>query len=252
MFSVEQRDATRRRLLDLAASDPTVVGAAITGSHATNSEDRWSDVDLAFAIDGPLDIAMQRWTQRLYEEFHAVHHWDLPSGSAIYRVFLLPGCLEVDIAFTPAADFGPHGPSWRTVFGDATPQQAAAPPDPNRLAGLAWHHALHAWTSIQRRRWWQAEHWISALRSHVIALASHRLGHPASYAKGAHLLPLDVTTPLEATLVRTLDETELLRALTATAHALTAELARTDQALADRLRLVLTELNPTQPHPPSG
>jgi hypothetical protein len=74
MYSLEQRDAVRKRVLDLAAADPHVLGAAITASQATNSEDRWSDIDLAFAIDGRLDAAMQRWTQRLYQEFHAVHH----------------------------------------------------------------------------------------------------------------------------------------------------------------------------------
>jgi hypothetical protein len=100
----------------------------------------------------------------LYQEFAAVHHWDLPSGSAVYRVFLLPGCLEVDVAFTPAADFGPVGPNWRTVFGSSAPPRPVPPQHPDHLAGLAWHHALHAWTSIQRHRWWQAEYWIGAHR----------------------------------------------------------------------------------------
>lgn len=36
MFSVEERDLIRRRLLNLADQDPAVVAAAaITGSHAT-------------------------------------------------------------------------------------------------------------------------------------------------------------------------------------------------------------------------
>lgn len=242
MFSVQERDAVRQRLLDLAGADPVVVGAAITGSHATNGEDRWSDVDLAFAIDGPLDEAMQRWTERLYQEFGAVHHWDLPAGTAVYRVFLLPRCLEVDIAFTPAADFGPHGPSWRIVFGQAAKPQAVSPPSRNYLTGMAWHHALHAWISIQRHRWWQADYWISALRGNILALASLRLGYPTSYAKGAHLLPADVTAPLEAALVRTLTPAELHRALTAATDALIAELARSDPALAGRLRSVLAQL----------
>src|SRR5262245_43454594 len=206
MFSVEERDLVRKRLLGLAEADPAVVGAAITGSQATDDGDRWSDIDLAFAIDGSLEVAKQRWTQRLYQDFAAIHHWDLPSGSAVYRVFLLPGCLEVDIAFGPAADFGPHGPSWRPVFGHPTQPQPVAPPSYDYLSGLAWHHALHAWVCIRRHRWWQAEYWISALRNQVIALACLRLGHATSYAKGAHLLPADLTAPLEATLVRTLDE----------------------------------------------
>jgi hypothetical protein len=242
MFTVEERDRVRQRLLRLAAADPAVVSAAITGSHATGSSDSWSDIDLAFAVPGRLDAAMERWTARMYQEFAALHHWDLPAGSTIYRVFLLPGCLEVDIAFTPVAEFGPLGPSWRTVFGQAAAPAPTASPGHDDLAGLAWHHALHAWVCIRRRRWWQAEYWISATRAQTLALACLRLGYPTSYAKGAHLLPAHLTAPLAETLVRSLAEAELRRALNATLATLAAELHLTDPALAARLRPVLTEL----------
>ena len=248
MFSVRERDLVRERLLRSAREDPAVLGAAITGSLATGDADRWSDIDLALAVSDPLDAVMWRWTRRMYAEFGAAHHWDLPSGPLIYRVFLLPDCLEVDIAFGPAAEFGPRGPSWRLVFGQPAPPPIAAPagPDqaagPDQPAGLAWHHALHARASIERGRWWQAEHWIGALRTETLALACLRLGFPTAYAKGAHRLPADLTGPLEATLVRSLDESELRRALRAAAAALGAELARTDAALAGRLHPTLTEL----------
>ncbi|PYC71563.1 hypothetical protein C7C45_11030 [Micromonospora arborensis] len=242
MFSVGERDSIRERLLGLAEGDPAVVGAAITGSHAVSGGDRWSDIDVAFGIEGPLDSAMRRWTELLYRDFAAVHHWDLPSGSSVYRVFLLPEMLEVDIGFTPAAEFGPHGPNWRTVFGH--PAHAKEDPSPCRrtLVGLGWHHALHAWTCIRRHRWWQAEQWISALRGQVLALACLRLGHPTSHAKGAHLLPSEVTAPLNTTLVRALDEAELTRALTAATAALIAELTLADAALAARLAFALSDL----------
>ncbi|MEU8388374.1 nucleotidyltransferase domain-containing protein [Micromonospora sp. NPDC048842] len=251
MFSVEERDLIRQRLLHLAEHDPAVVAAAITGSHATGDEDRWSDIDLAFAVSDPLDAVMHRWTQQLYRDFAAVHHWDLTSGSAIYRVFLLPRCLEVDLAFSPEAEFGPRGPSWRLVFGQSTTPPAATTNRHDEIAGLAWHHALHARISIERGRYWQAEHWIGAMRTQTIALACQRLGHPTSYAKGVHLLPADITGPLETTLVRSTDETELRRALSAAATALTAELTRSDPALADRLHPILTELgSPVAVRPP--
>ncbi|HKD98453.1 MAG TPA: hypothetical protein VKB69_12800 [Micromonosporaceae bacterium] len=243
MFSGDERDAVRERLLRRAADDPSIVGAAITGSQAAGAADRWSDIDIALGVDGPLDAAMRRWTADLYQEFGALHHWDLPSGSSTYRVFLLPGCLEVDIAFTPSADFGPRGPHWRTVFGTTAPPVPAVPLIPDNLAGLAWHHALHARMSIERGRWWQAEYWISALRDEIVALACRRLGHPTSYAKGAHLLRAEVTDPLVATLVRGLDEAELRRALAAATAALGTELARTDASLAARLAPALAEIN---------
>jgi NAD(P)-dependent dehydrogenase (short-subunit alcohol dehydrogenase family) len=69
-----------------------------------------------------------------------------------------------------------------------------------------------------------------------------RLGYPAHYAKGAHLLPDDPTAPLAATLVRSPSEPELRRALAATIELVTGELERSEPGLAERLRPMLTAL----------
>jgi hypothetical protein len=243
MFSPEERDRVRERLLQLARTDSAVTGAAITGSYAADGGDRWSDIDLAFGIRGSLTAALDRWAERLHDEFCAVHHWDLPSDSAVYRVFLLPDWLEVDIGFFPAAEFGPGGPSWRTVFGETVKLGSPAEPTVDYMAGLAWHHVLHARVSIERKRHWQAEHWISAVRDQVLSLACLRLGYPTAYAKGAHLLPAELTAPLEAALIRKLNAAELLRALTVSIDSLAAELDRTDPELAARLRPMLAQLS---------
>jgi predicted nucleotidyltransferase len=242
MFTAEERDRVRMRLLDLAASDDSVVGAAITGSLAVGGGDEWSDVDLAFGIRGEIGPALERWTGILYAELGALHHWDLPFASSIYRVFLLPDWLEVDIAFTPEADFGPRGPTWRTVFGEPIEPGPSPAPSADNLAGLAWHHALHARIAIERSQPLQAEYWISAVRDLVTALACLRLGHPAAYAKGADLLPAEVTATLEPALVRSLDEPELRRALAAVAEALAGELEQSDPSLALRLGPMLARL----------
>ncbi|MFD4861679.1 nucleotidyltransferase domain-containing protein [Streptomyces atratus] len=144
MFDVEERQRVRDQLLASAEEDPGIVGAAITGSAALGEADRWSDIDLAFSVHGQLSETLERWTTRLYKDFAAVHHWDLPSGNTVYRVFLLPGWLEVDIAFTPETEFGPLGPAWHTVFGHTSQPTPGLPPHHQHLAGLAWHHALHA------------------------------------------------------------------------------------------------------------
>jgi hypothetical protein len=242
MFSVEERDSVRERLLERAKADDTIVGAALTGSHAVGGGDRWSDINLVLAVRDELAATLNCWTEWLYDEFGALHHWDLPSGSTTIRVFLLPGWLEVDIAFAPEAEFGPRGPQWHTVYGRTQPLEPFAPPNSDTLVGLAWHHAQHARVCIERSRWWQAEHWISAIRDHVITLACLRLDHPTAYAKGAHLLPDELTAPLESTLVSSLTEPELRRALDATVTVLMDEVERTDSALAARLRPLLAEL----------
>jgi hypothetical protein len=202
VFTAEERDRVREQLLTRAEADSAITGAAFTGSHATGGGDRWSDTDLVLAVRGELSPVLNQWTQWLRDQLGALHHWDLPAGARIIRVFLLPGWIEIDLTFAPEDEFGPRGPQWRTVFGHPQPLAPFPAPDPQHLAGLIWHHALHAFICTERGRWWQAEHWISALRDHAITLACLRLGHPAAYAKGAHLLPGDLTAPLETTLVR--------------------------------------------------
>ena len=65
--------------------------------------------------------------------------------------------------------------------------------------------------------------------------------NPTAHAKGAHLLPANVTTPLTATLVRSLDEAELTRALDAATSTLLTEVALVDPPLAARLTPILSE-----------
>jgi hypothetical protein len=242
MFKPEQREETRARLLARAESDEDVAAAAITGSHAVGTADDWSDIDLAFGIRGDQSAALARWSEILERDFGALHHWDLPWATSIYRVWLLPDWLEVDIAFTPAADFGPRGPTWRTVFGEVVEAEQTAPVPQDDLVGLAWHHLLHARICIARGKPWQAEWLISGVRDHVLALACLRLGHPTRYAKGADELPREVTAPLEDTLVRSVEEAELRRALAAATTAYASELQQTDPALARRLGPMLDEL----------
>jgi predicted nucleotidyltransferase len=242
VFAVEERERVRRRLIELAEADPDVSGAAIVGSHAQGQGDRWSDIDLAFAVSD-VPKALARWTDVLEREFQAVHHWDLPAGVSVYRVFLLPGWLEVDIGFKPASDFGARGPSWQTVFGETVELTPAAPPSVRNLAGLSWHHAYHAHVCIQRQRWWQAEHWISELRGHAMTLACLRFDLPAAFGKTLHLLPQEVTGPFQAGLVRSLDPSELRRALREVVALFQAELGYADSSLAGRLEPLLAELS---------
>ena len=249
MFTESERDQIRARLLDRAHGDRRVTGAAVTGSASRGAEDRWSDVDLFFGIaaEAALEEVLGDWSEFMYQELGALHHFDLQSGPATYRAFLLPECLEVDLAFTPAAEFGALGPHFRMVFGEATKRPAVAGPDRDHIIGLAWHHVLHARVCIERNKLWQAEYWVSGVRDHALALACLRFGQPALYAKGVDGLPSEVTTMFEDALVRTLTPSELLRALGAAAAQLLRELREADADLARRLEGPLLELAPEAP-----
>jgi hypothetical protein len=246
LFTTAERDQLRTRLLERARADQRITGAALTGSAAGDTADRWSDIDLFFGVAAgfaPEDV-LSAWSQFMYQELGAVHHFDLRSGPATYRAFLLPACLEVDLAFTPAADFGARGPHFQSVFGEPIPRPSAPPADGGHLIGLAWHHVLHARISLERNKVWQAEYWISAVRDHVLTLACLRYGQPAAYAKGVDALPAKMTRQLEDALVRTLTPSELGRALRVTTVALLDEIEHVDSDLARRLEGPLRELAP--------
>ena len=244
MFTVARREQVRAQLLERARDDERIVGAAITGSAASGTADRWSDIDMFFGVAEGYDVAdtLQEWSEFVYGELGAVHHFNLQSGAATYRAFLLEELLEIDLAFTPAAEFGPlgHG-AFDVVFGDPAPRQPRAT-DADHLIGLAWHHVLHARIFIERGAPWQSEYWISAIRDETLALACLRLGLPAAYAKGSDRLPAEVTAPVRDALVRSLDEAELSRALQAATRALIGELRQTDAAVAERLSPALLAL----------
>lgn len=243
MFTPDQRDRTRAQLLAHAEADDSITGLAHTGSHATGTGDRWSDTDMVLAVRGDIAEAVARWTAWIYDELGARHHWDLGVGATtVIRVFLLPDWLELDLTFAPEPEFGARGPAWRTLFGTPHEQPPFPPPDRNTVIGFAWHHALHARICLERGHSWQAAHWINALRDQLITLACLRLDLPTAYSKGAHLLPDEVTTPLESTLIRSLTEPELRRALTATITATATELDHSDPELAARMGPMLTEL----------
>jgi hypothetical protein len=215
MFSIEDRDRIRDRVLQLAASDARVVAGAVVGSLAHGGGDSWSDLDLTFAVadDQPLLDVLESWSRILVAEFDAAHLFDVQSGASIYRVFLLPGCLQFDLSFTPASKFGATGPKFELLFGSAVEKPFAEPPSAHELFGYAVHHALRARFCIERGRYWLAEYWVSATRDYTLMLACLRRGLPTSYGRGFDQLPSDVRDPLRGALVASLERDELLRAL---------------------------------------
>jgi hypothetical protein len=247
MFTPEERDRVRKHLLECAQADRRITGAAITGSAAAGREDNWSDIDLAFGIRNTdeLQDAVSDWTARMYEEHSAVHHVDLAFGAWLYRVFLLGNTLQVDLAFTPEAEFRALAPTFRLIFGQAAESRHLPLTPPEELIGLAWLHALHARTCIARKRFWQAEFMISGARDNALALACLRRDLPSVHGRGVDMLPTEVRATFEESLVRELTTTELSRAFRAVTDGLLSEIRVVDLRLAERLRPVLTRLTET-------
>jgi hypothetical protein len=257
VFTVEQRDALRERLLRLAQEDERVVAGAAVGSLAVDGGDRFSDLDLTFGIADHVPVAdvLNAWTRTLIDELDAVHLADLERGPTTYRVFLLPDALQFDLSMTPAAEFRPAGPRFRLLFGEtaAGESEVSTPPVAGDLfiptpsvAGdvFGWGviYALHARACIERGRVWQAEHYVGAVRDHALSLACLRQGLPAVQARGYDDLSAETLARFEATHVGALEPGALRAALAASVLALVRAGAEARLRHADTVAQRLAEL----------
>jgi hypothetical protein len=228
VFTVEQREALRERVLQLAEKDERVVAGAAVGSLAVDGGgDRFSDLDLTFGIADqiPVTEVLDDWTRTLSGDRDAVQLADLERGPTIYRVFLLPDALQFDLSMTPAAQFRPAGPRFRLLFGEtaAGDYKGSTPPVAHDLFGWGVIYALHARACIERRRVWQAEHYVGAVRDHALSLACLREGLPAVQARGYDDLSAETLARFEDAHVTALEPGPLRAALAAAVVALMRE-----------------------------
>ncbi len=243
MFTVEERDRVRNRLVQMSREDPRLVAGALVGSTAAGGGDQWSDLDLSFGLadNAILDDVLADWTARLKSQFGAVRLFDLPYLSTMYRVFLLPGNLQVDLSFTPGNKFLAQGLKYDLIFGDALERDQAKPSPPEHVFGIAVVYLLHARACIARGRMWEAEYCISAARDQALSLACQHRGLKTSYGRGFDDLPPETLKPFTETLVGSLEKTQLLRALSKTIDELLHN-SQDVRELASRLELGLHEL----------
>jgi hypothetical protein len=238
VFTVEQRNAVREHVLQLAEKDDRVVAGAAVGSLAAGSGDEFSDLDLTFAVADqvPTGAVLEDWTRRLGADVDAVHLVDLERSPTIYRVFLLPDALQFDLSLTPASHFRPAGPRFRLLFGKtaaddagaSTPARAAnlfipTPAVPGDVFGWGVVYALHARACIERGRVWQAEHYVGGVRDHALSLACLSAGRPAVHARGYDELPAETLARFDKTHVGAAEPDPLRAALAASLTALLRE-----------------------------
>jgi len=238
MFTAQQRDALRERVLRLAQEDDRVVAGAIVGSLAVGADDRFSDIDLMFGIvDGVRVVdVLDDWTSTLVDELDAVRLAELERGPATYRVFLLPDALQLDLSMTSAARFRPAGPRFRLLFGETAAGGFETPvpsvvgdlflPTPlvaRDIFGWGVIYALHTHVCIERGRVWQAEHYVGAVRDHALSLACLRQGRTAMQARGFDDLTAETLARFEGAHVDAVEPQALRAALAVSVLALMDE-----------------------------
>lgn len=241
MFTAEERDRLRAQLIEKARADPRLVAAAAVGSSARGG-DRWSDLDLTFGVANgvAVETVLADWTRDLAEQAGGAVLFDLPVGPTIYRVFLLPGALQVDLSFSPAGAFGARGPRFALLFGEAVDLPAPPPPDVAQMFGYGVHHIVRAHLCLERGRLWQAEYWLHEARDQALALACRRRGLESSHGRGFDRLPADVRQRFAAAFPGALEVSDLRGALAVAVRELLREAG--DLPVARRVRSMLVEV----------
>jgi hypothetical protein len=247
VFSETEREELRHQLLERGRHDERISGGALTGSASRNELDRWSDIDLAFGVHDAnlLTATLADFTDYMRSAQDAVDTVDVRRDPWIYRVFLLPSTLQVDLAFAPASDFGALASTFKLVFGSARDRRELPGRDPRDVLGYGWLYALHVRSSIARNRPWQALYMLNQMRDQVVMLACLAAGLPASEGRGVDALPLSEKRQLEAAVPRSLVPADLALAFAAAGDALIAQALQVDRELGARLEPVIRLLAQT-------
>ena len=110
-------------MLRLAEEDKGVITGAAVGSLALGGGDRWSDLDLTFAVvdEAPFAMVLDDWTRALgrTRSRRSTSSTSRP-GRRTYRVLLLTNALQFDLSMTPASpSSGRPARDFTLLFGEA-------------------------------------------------------------------------------------------------------------------------------------
>jgi len=254
VFTVEQRDALRQHVIRLGEEDERVVAGALVGSLAGGTGDRFSDIDLTFGVaDGiPILDVLDDWTRALTNDLAAVHLVDLERDPAVYRVFLFPDALQLDLSMRPSSEFRPGGPRFALLFGETAPDSSvppetgtlfiSTPATAEEMFGWGVIYALHARACIERGRVWQAEHYVGTVRDLALSLACLREGVTVAQARGYDDLSPEARASLDGAHIGSVAPDALRHALAASVRALMQEGAAARLPHAETVSQRLAEL----------
>lgn len=244
MFTIEYREKVRQRIIRRAREDVRIVSAAEVGSYASDAKDRWSDLDLTFGVDESQSVndILNSYSDFMFSEFSGKKLLDIRSGKTIYRVFILPGCLQVDLSFSPESAFGAAGPHFNLLYGKQFEIEQPPKQSVDELLGYTLHHLLRGWISIERNKLWQAEFWISEARNYILKIACISNNLNPNYGRGFDSIPELILEQLKGSLICELSKNQLQKSLRIIISSLPS-ISKQSEALCAEFKDMLEELN---------
>ncbi|WP_405207230.1 hypothetical protein [Aquimarina sp. LLG6339-5] len=230
MYSIKERIEVQELIIDFAKSNSKIIDCAIVGSESVGNNDQWSDIDLTFGYEDKADIEniLREWSKMMLERFSANILFDISFGESIYRVFLLPNALQVDLSFTPSEYFGAITNRFKLIFGKQKEKEFKSLPEINDIVGYAILFALKTRTSIERKNYWQAEYYLSKSRENVMVLKCLKENLNPFDGRGFDELPVDFLLQIQNALIIELNRPNLQNGLKTLTQILIEELSSID------------------------
>ena len=183
--------------------DHRVVAGAVVGSLALDEGDRWSDLDLTFAVaDGvPVADVLEDWSRVVEDELAACSCSTCPPARASTACSSCPAVSSSTSRSRPRRSSARRARSSSCSSAKRSSARSASRRPPRSCSATASTTRCGRASRIERGRVWLAEYWISAVRDYALNLACRRRGLPAWYGRGFDELPADVLGRFEGAIV---------------------------------------------------
>ena len=172
MYSKEYRNKVQSSIITFAKADVRIIDCAIVGSESIEKNDEWSDIDLTFGVSAEAEIPkiLLGWNELMAKNFKANVLFDLAFRESIYRVYLLPNALQVDLSFTPTEHFGAITEKFKLIFGKEKARNSKPIPKLKTIFGYAVLYALKTRCSIEREKFWQAHYLLEKFKENIMTM----------------------------------------------------------------------------------
>lgn len=215
MYSIQDRNYVQNLIIELSKNDTRITDCAIVGSESVGENDKFSDIDLTFGVKNDINISqiLNEWNDLMSERFDANVLFDLPYEESIYRVYLLPNALQVDLSFTPHKNFGAITTRFKLLFGQSSEREQKRPPELPNVFGYCVLYALKSRCSTERKKYRQSFHYLNELRNNLMILKCLTLKTNPFDGRSYDELPISFLNKIKRTLAKDVKQSDLNNSL---------------------------------------
>ena len=257
IFTPESRARTLEILTRaLSEQEETIAAGLLVGSGATGFRDRWSDIDVAVVVsDGtnPVQVG-EDWSDSLSRLLPVRGVSSRVRGELALVSCALEDHLHIDMTFRSRSNLA-GVTSWSVMFdhtgqietsllaaGTAVDLEEARQSFRHRLDTI-WHFVAHGAVSIHRGDLWRAMHYVDEVRKRAFEMEGVASGCGTHHSAELYQLPADRLAIFEGSLVGSVRQEEISRALRIATDCFFKASERAEQRLGEnRVESVRTEL----------